>query len=187
MRGAIHPFPQHVFMAWCLVKHRGNFNFYFYIHLHFLKCAVHVPTERVGFSWVMGWFVRSNLSGTFQDSICPLSEREFGICDGLSVINSIILRHRIKIRRLVTLFLLLIVKETFFQSYYFYAFISQTHKRNHQLYFLTFALVFHTDVSGTLLRIRHKYYFSVKIKMLLWYCIYPAKQVSVLKEASLYF
>jgi hypothetical protein len=25
MRGAILPFPQYVFMAWCLVKHRDNF------------------------------------------------------------------------------------------------------------------------------------------------------------------
>jgi hypothetical protein len=25
MRGAIPPLPQYVFMAWCLVKHRGNF------------------------------------------------------------------------------------------------------------------------------------------------------------------
>jgi hypothetical protein len=24
MRGAIHPLPQYVFMAWCLVKHRDN-------------------------------------------------------------------------------------------------------------------------------------------------------------------
>jgi hypothetical protein len=24
--------PQHVFMAWCLVKHRGNFNFSFYVY-----------------------------------------------------------------------------------------------------------------------------------------------------------
>jgi hypothetical protein len=27
MRGAIPPLPQY-FMAWCLVKHRGNFTFY---------------------------------------------------------------------------------------------------------------------------------------------------------------
>jgi hypothetical protein len=27
MRGAIPPFPQYVFMAWCLVKHRDNFTF----------------------------------------------------------------------------------------------------------------------------------------------------------------
>jgi hypothetical protein len=26
MRGAIPPLPQYVFMAWCLVKHRDNFN-----------------------------------------------------------------------------------------------------------------------------------------------------------------
>jgi hypothetical protein len=25
MRGAIHPLPQYIFMAWCLVKHRDNF------------------------------------------------------------------------------------------------------------------------------------------------------------------
>jgi len=24
MRGAIPPLPQHVYMAWCLVKHRDN-------------------------------------------------------------------------------------------------------------------------------------------------------------------
>jgi hypothetical protein len=28
MRGAIPPLPQSVFMAWCLVKHRGNFTFF---------------------------------------------------------------------------------------------------------------------------------------------------------------
>jgi hypothetical protein len=27
MRGAIPPLPQHVFMVWCLVKHRDNFTF----------------------------------------------------------------------------------------------------------------------------------------------------------------
>jgi hypothetical protein len=27
MNGAIHPFPQYAFMAWCLVKHRDNFTF----------------------------------------------------------------------------------------------------------------------------------------------------------------
>jgi hypothetical protein len=31
MRGAIPPLPQYVFMAWCLVKHRDNFNFYLYL------------------------------------------------------------------------------------------------------------------------------------------------------------
>jgi hypothetical protein len=32
MSGAIHPLPQHAFMAWCLVKkHRGNFTFTFTI------------------------------------------------------------------------------------------------------------------------------------------------------------
>jgi hypothetical protein len=29
IRGAIPPIPQYVFMAWCLVKHRGNFTFTF--------------------------------------------------------------------------------------------------------------------------------------------------------------
>jgi hypothetical protein len=29
MSGAIPPFPQYIFMAWCLVKHRDNFTFYF--------------------------------------------------------------------------------------------------------------------------------------------------------------
>jgi hypothetical protein len=28
MSGAIHPLPQYVFRAWCLVKHRDNFTFY---------------------------------------------------------------------------------------------------------------------------------------------------------------
>jgi hypothetical protein len=28
MRGAVPPLPQYVFMAWCLAKHRDNFNFY---------------------------------------------------------------------------------------------------------------------------------------------------------------
>jgi hypothetical protein len=27
MRGAIPTIPQYVFMVWCLVKHRDNFNF----------------------------------------------------------------------------------------------------------------------------------------------------------------
>jgi hypothetical protein len=27
MRGVIPPFPQYVFVAWCLVKHRDNFTF----------------------------------------------------------------------------------------------------------------------------------------------------------------
>jgi hypothetical protein len=27
MGGAILPFPQYAFMAWCLVKHRNNFTF----------------------------------------------------------------------------------------------------------------------------------------------------------------
>jgi hypothetical protein len=27
MRGAIPPFLQYVFMAWCLIKHRDNFTF----------------------------------------------------------------------------------------------------------------------------------------------------------------
>jgi hypothetical protein len=29
MRGAVPPLPQHVFMAWCLVKHMDNFTFTF--------------------------------------------------------------------------------------------------------------------------------------------------------------
>jgi len=29
MRGAIPPLPRHVFMAWCLVKHRNYFTFTF--------------------------------------------------------------------------------------------------------------------------------------------------------------
>jgi hypothetical protein len=28
MGGAVPPLPQYVFMAWCLVKHRGNFTLY---------------------------------------------------------------------------------------------------------------------------------------------------------------
>jgi hypothetical protein len=32
MRGTIPPLPQYAFMAWCLVKHRDNFNFTFYVH-----------------------------------------------------------------------------------------------------------------------------------------------------------
>jgi hypothetical protein len=28
MSGAISPLPHYVFMAWCLVEHRDNFNFY---------------------------------------------------------------------------------------------------------------------------------------------------------------
>jgi hypothetical protein len=28
MRGGISPLPQYIFMAWCLVKHRDNFNVY---------------------------------------------------------------------------------------------------------------------------------------------------------------
>jgi hypothetical protein len=30
MRGAIPPFPQYALTAWCLVKHRDNFNVYLY-------------------------------------------------------------------------------------------------------------------------------------------------------------
>jgi hypothetical protein len=33
MRGAIPPFPQYVFTAWCLVKHRDNFTFLLYKHV----------------------------------------------------------------------------------------------------------------------------------------------------------
>jgi hypothetical protein len=32
MRGAIPLLPQHVFIAWCLVKHMDNFTFTFYIY-----------------------------------------------------------------------------------------------------------------------------------------------------------
>jgi hypothetical protein len=32
MSGAIHPFPQYAFMAWCLVKHRDNFTFYLHLN-----------------------------------------------------------------------------------------------------------------------------------------------------------
>jgi len=31
MRGAIHPLPQYLVMAWCLVKHRDNFTFTLHI------------------------------------------------------------------------------------------------------------------------------------------------------------
>jgi hypothetical protein len=34
MRGAIPPLPQYVFMAWCLVKHRDNFNL---VHLRMYR------------------------------------------------------------------------------------------------------------------------------------------------------
>jgi len=34
MCGAISPLPLYVFMAWCLVKHRGNFTFYLQWHFH---------------------------------------------------------------------------------------------------------------------------------------------------------
>jgi hypothetical protein len=33
MRGAIPPFPQYVFMAWYLVKHRGDFNYNIFIYV----------------------------------------------------------------------------------------------------------------------------------------------------------
>jgi hypothetical protein len=33
MHGAIPPLPQYAFMAWGLVKHRGNFTFTFYLDL----------------------------------------------------------------------------------------------------------------------------------------------------------
>jgi hypothetical protein len=32
MNGAIPPFPQYAFMAWCLVKHRDNVTFIFYLY-----------------------------------------------------------------------------------------------------------------------------------------------------------
>jgi hypothetical protein len=35
MREAIPLLPQYVFMTWCLVKHRDNFNFYYFIFIFF--------------------------------------------------------------------------------------------------------------------------------------------------------
>jgi len=32
MCGDIPPLPQYILMAWCLVKHRGNFTFYLYLY-----------------------------------------------------------------------------------------------------------------------------------------------------------
>jgi hypothetical protein len=40
MSGAIPPLPQYAFMAWCLVKHRDNFNFIrWYEALEFEHCS----------------------------------------------------------------------------------------------------------------------------------------------------
>jgi len=36
MRGSIPPFPQYVFMVWCLVKHRDNFTFNFTVYNNLL-------------------------------------------------------------------------------------------------------------------------------------------------------
>jgi hypothetical protein len=41
IRGTIPPFPQYVFVTWCLVKHRDNFPFHKVAHLSapiFLIC-----------------------------------------------------------------------------------------------------------------------------------------------------
>jgi len=37
MHRAIPPFPQYVFMTWCLAKHRDNFTVYLYIYIHKYK------------------------------------------------------------------------------------------------------------------------------------------------------
>jgi hypothetical protein len=39
MREAIHPLPQYVFMAWCLVKHRDKFNLLYFKNAVFLTLA----------------------------------------------------------------------------------------------------------------------------------------------------
>jgi hypothetical protein len=41
MCGAIPPLPQYVFMAWCLVKHRDNFNFTFIICVVLLNFSIY--------------------------------------------------------------------------------------------------------------------------------------------------
>jgi hypothetical protein len=55
MSGAVPPFPQYVFMAWCLVKHWDNFTFPFkrqedgesYIMRSLIICTLHHVTKHV--------------------------------------------------------------------------------------------------------------------------------------------
>jgi len=37
MSGAMPPFPQYAFMAWCLVKHRDNFILLYYLYVQLLS------------------------------------------------------------------------------------------------------------------------------------------------------
>jgi hypothetical protein len=46
MRGAIPPLPQHVIIAWCLVKHKDNFTFTFYL-TSFLDILIPFSSLRV--------------------------------------------------------------------------------------------------------------------------------------------
>jgi len=48
MPGAIPPLLQFVFIAWCLVKHRGNFTFAFIMMVDFFKGGIscYVNMER---------------------------------------------------------------------------------------------------------------------------------------------
>jgi hypothetical protein len=57
MSGAMRPFPQYAFMAWCLVKHRDNFILLYYLYVQLLsnpisheaqiKFIFHISAKRI--------------------------------------------------------------------------------------------------------------------------------------------
>jgi hypothetical protein len=51
MRGAIPPFPQYVFMEWCLVKHRDTFTFLTFFYLPSAQRPSHRVEKWVGSVW----------------------------------------------------------------------------------------------------------------------------------------
>jgi hypothetical protein len=61
MRGAIPPLLQYVFMAWCLVKHRDNFNFTLY---------------NFGIKFIVNYFMQI-ASNTWEKGIIYDSKRMF--------------------------------------------------------------------------------------------------------------
>jgi hypothetical protein len=56
MRGAIHPFPQYAFIAWCLVKHRDNFTFYLYLHGGSDSLYLHRTAQKMRISIIQAIF-----------------------------------------------------------------------------------------------------------------------------------
>jgi hypothetical protein len=62
MRGAIPPFPQYVFMAWCLLKYRESFFYITVEELDFL-CVV-TPLFAIGYvmlCYVCNWRRKSSI------------------------------------------------------------------------------------------------------------------------------